>query len=232
MSNTVLITGTGRGLGVFLAEEYLERGAVVFGLNRAKRDGNELAAKHPDRYQVFECDVSNERQVREAADKIARLTTSVDILINNAAIYREKPFTQMNEFDADIVRVTFEVNAIGPLLVTKQFMPLVIAGKGKTIVNVSSEAGSISQCWRDREYGYCMSKAALNMQSVILQNKLRPQGVKVLAIHPGWMRTDMGGQDADLDPRATAAELVDTIAKNGSLDGPIYIDHAGKPMQW
>jgi NAD(P)-dependent dehydrogenase (short-subunit alcohol dehydrogenase family) len=124
----------------------------------------------------------------------------VDLLINDAAIYLDEPFTEANEFDADMARRTFDVNAVGPLLMTKHFLALVLAGSGKKIVNISSEAGSISQNWRSREYAYCMSKAALNMQSVILQRRVKDDGVKVLAIQPGWMRTAMGG--AGCGPRA------------------------------
>ncbi|HNX59145.1 MAG TPA: short-chain dehydrogenase, partial [Spirochaetota bacterium] len=68
--------------------------------------------------------------------------------------------------------------------------------------------------------------------SVILQNKLKPLGVKVLAIHPGWMRTVMGGADADLDPGEAAKDIVSAIENNSGFDTPVYIDYTGKPMQW
>jgi NAD(P)-dependent dehydrogenase (short-subunit alcohol dehydrogenase family) len=232
MSENVVITGGARGLGLFLVEQYLRRGARVFALNRGGETPPGLAAMGAGGLRVLACDVTQEAQVRGAAQEVAKAAGSVDLLVNNAAIYQEKPFTESNEFDADVARRTFDVNAVGPLLVTKHFLPLVLAGKGKTIVNVSSEAGSISTCWRDREYAYCMSKAALNMQSAILQNRVKPQGVKVLAIHPGWMRTEMGGPDAELDPAETARVLVATIDANRALERPIYIDYRGQPMSW
>jgi NAD(P)-dependent dehydrogenase (short-subunit alcohol dehydrogenase family) len=233
MPDQILITGTAKGLGLYLAEEYLSRGATVYALNRKTSPGEkDLAARFHDRFVVVRCDVSNEKQVKKAAEKVSAMTNGIDILINNAAVYMEKPFTDTNEFDAETAMATYEINALGPLRIAKYFHKLVVAGNGKTYVNISSEAGSISQCWREREYGYCMSKAALNMQSAILQNKLKPAGVKVLAIHPGWLRTDMGGKDADLDPKVTARELIDTIAKNSSPGGQTYIDYSGKPMQW
>lgn len=233
MPNTVLITGTGKGLGLFLAREYLLRGDTVFGLNQSFSPGEkELTKKYPDEFHFISCDVTKEKNVKKAASRIMKQTDAIDILINNAAIHREKPFTDTNEFDVNIVLKTFEVNTLGPLLVTKYFHEAVIRGTRKVFVNISSEAGSIGTCWRDREYGYCMSKAALNMQSVILQNKLKPHNVKVLAIHPGWMRTDMGGKDADLNPHDAAKEIIATIEKNSGFDTPIYIDHSGKAMQW
>ena len=228
---TVVITGTARGLGFCLAEAYLRQGATVIGLDRAEQT-SELPKTYGDRFRPIHCDITDEALVRRAAEETARFASAVDLLINNAAIYLEKPFTDANEFDADMARRTFDVNAVGPLLVTKHFLALVLAGSGKKIVNISSEAGSVSQNWRSREYAYCMSKAAVNMQSVILQQRVKDDGVKVLAIQPGWMRTAMGGADADLDPSESARGIVEVIACNSALDGPMYLDYTGKAWEW
>ncbi len=228
---TVVVTGAARGLGFCLAQAYLEQGATVFGLDRLDQTA-ELSRTYGDRFHALHCDITDEDQVRRAAEEVARVAGAVDLLIHDAAIYLEKPYTEATEFEADIVRRTFDVNAVGPLLVTKHFLPLVLAGSGKKIVYISSEAGSISHNWRSREYAYCMSKAALNMQSVILQRRVKDDGVKVLAIQPGWMRTAMGGADADLDPRELASGIVDVIARNSDIDGPPYLDHTGQPCEW
>ena len=228
---TVVVTGAARGLGYCLAEAYLKQGATVFGLDRLDQTP-ELTHAYGDRFHPIRCDITDEDQVRRAAEEVARAAGTVDLLINDAAIYLEKPFTDANEFDADMARRTFDVNAVGPLLVVKHFLPLVLAGSGKKIVYISSEAGSISQNWRSREYAYCMSKAAVNMQSVILQRRVKDDGVKVLAIQPGWMRTVMGGEDAELDPSESAAGIVDVIAGNAEIDGPMYFDYTGKVWEW
>jgi NAD(P)-dependent dehydrogenase (short-subunit alcohol dehydrogenase family) len=228
---TVVVTGAARGLGYCLAETYLKQGANVYGLDRLEQTAD-LTRTYGERFHALKCDITDEAQVRCAAEEVARAAGAVDLLINDAAIYQEKPFTEANEFDADVARRTFDVNAVGPLLVTKHFLPLVLAGSGKKIVNISSEAGSISQNWRSREYAYCMSKAALNMQSVILQRRVKDDGVKVLAIAPGWMRTAMGGADADLDPSESANGIADVIARNSDVDGPTYFDYTGKTWEW
>ena len=228
---TAVVTGAARGLGFCLAEAYLKQGATVFGLDLLDQTA-ELSRAYGDRFHALRCDITDEDQVRRAAEEVARAAGTVDLLINDAAINLEAPFTEANDFDADVARRTFEVNAIGPLLVTKHFLPLVLAGSGKKIVNISSEAGSISQNWRSREYAYCMSKAALNMQSVILQQRVKDDGVKVLAIQPGWMRTVMGGADADLDPSESARGIVDVIARNTDIDGPMHLDYTGKVWEW
>ena len=228
---TIVVTGAARGLGFCLAEAYLKQGATVFGLDRLDQTP-ELTHAYGDRFHPIRCDITDEDQVRRAAEEVARAAGAVDLLINDAAIYLEKPFTDATEFDADMARRTFDVNAVGPLLVVKHFLPLVLAGSGKKIVYISSEAGSISHNWRSREYAYCMSKAAVNMQSVILQRRVKDDGVKVLAIQPGWMRTVMGGEDAELDPSESAAGIVDVIAGNSEIDGPMYFDYTGKVWEW
>jgi len=111
-------------------------------------------------------------------------------------------------------------------------MGLLLENTRRLLVNISSEAGSIGSCWRKTEYGYCMSKAALNMASAILQNRYRDESVKVLALHPGWVRTDMGGREAPILPPESAKKLFALITKHWNPDDPIYYDLDGQTMQW
>jgi len=158
----------------------------------------------------------------------------LDILINNAGVFFSQTKLPLAEVDLDDghLESMMAVNAFGPLRVTRQFLPLLEKGRLKRIVNISSEAGSISDCGRDSWFGYCMSKAALNMQCGILQRHLKPKGFKVLAIHPGWLRTDMGGAEADLDPEVSAEAIFGLATRKWSLDDPIYMDYTGKPLNW
>ena len=105
---------------------------------------------------------------------------------------------------------------------------------GGLLVLISSEAGSIGKNWRPSEYGYCMSKAALNMFSQLLsvRENQRESGIQVIVLHPGWMRTDMGGPNADISADEAAAQIVKTLsARHGQL-GPPFIDRFGKAMGW
>ena len=126
----------------------------------------------------------------------------------------------------------YQANAIGPLMVVKYALPLLRKGNKKLIVNFSSEAGSIGACGRTREYSYCMSKAALNMASRILQNALKEEDIKVLALHPGWFSSDMGGAEAPITPSEAAEEIVKLILNPPGLDEPIFVDSNGETFEW
>lgn len=126
----------------------------------------------------------------------------------------------------------YDVNAVGPLRVVKEFLGLIRLGTNPKIINISSESGSISTCGREKEFDYCMSKAALNMGTKLLSNYLKKGHVTVLAVHPGWMRTDKGGANADLDPYETACRLVDLFDTLQEKNTPIFIDNRGEAYPW
>src|SRR5262249_57807923 len=127
---------------------------------------------------------------------------------------------------------TLDVNALGPLRVVQAFLPLLRAGRSPLLVNVSSEAGSIGPAGRDREFDYCMSKAALNMATRLLGNYLSG-AVRVLALHPGWLRTDMGGPHAALDPDAVAETVSERLlGDDPAPSSSLFIDHQGRPLPW
>jgi NAD(P)-dependent dehydrogenase (short-subunit alcohol dehydrogenase family) len=138
----------------------------------------------------------------------------------------------LEQADFSVYFPTYQVNAIGPLLVVKYALPLLRLGNQRLIVNFSSEAGSIGACWRTREYSYCMSKAALNMASQILQNALKEEGIKVLVLHPGWFSSDMGGANAPITPIEAAEEIVKLVLNPPGLDGPIFVAPDGEALEW
>jgi NAD(P)-dependent dehydrogenase (short-subunit alcohol dehydrogenase family) len=186
----------------------------------------------PGRVTWVELDVCEAASVAGASRSVRANADSLDVLINNAAINpRPDCDAVLGELDFDAMRLAYDVNAIGPLRMAQEFLPLLERGARKLIVNVSSEAGSLNHSWRDRTYGYCMSKAALNMQTTILDRALRARGFDAIAIHPGWMRTDMGGPKAHLDPRESASHMYDVI-NNATRETPRFVQHDGKPFPW
>jgi len=235
MTKTVFITGADKGLGRSLTKVFLEQGFHTFAGQFDPETGlPALEERFPDTLELIPLDVTDLSSVERAAVLVAEKTSALDILINNAGVFPGGSRVPLEELELSERRFfhTMDVNAFGPLRVTQQFLPLLREGEMKRIVNVSSEAGSIADCWRNQEYAYCMSKAALNMQSKILQNYLGPDGFKVLAVHPGWMRTDMGGAEADIHPDEAADGILDLAMRDWGVDDPIYFDYQGKQMRW
>ncbi len=234
MAKTVFITGADKGLGFSLVQKFLYKEMHVFaGQYQPNSDLSALAKAYPDRLTQIPLDVTQLDSVTRAADAVIQLTPALDILINNAGVMLETrtPLLEL-ELAHHPLFETLDVNTFGPLRMVQQFLPLLEKGEHKLILNISSEAGSITDCWRESEFAYSMSKAALNMQSKILQNHLKPRGFKILAVHPGWMRTDMGGADADINADEAAEGILNLAMKSWDLDDEIYMDYKGQPISW
>ncbi len=235
MKQGVLVTGADSGLGLSLVKRFLRGGFIVFaGVHRSAADLKALAEEYSDSLAFIPLDAANLDSVREAARQVSSQTSALDIVINNAGIHLKESRQMLEQLDlADgQLQQTMEVNAFGPLRIVQQFLPLLEKGGQKLILNVSSEAGSIADCRRENQFAYCMSKAALNMQTKILQNYLRPRGFKALAVHPGWMRTNMGGAEASLSPDESADGIFQLAAREWKADDPIYMDYQGNPLPW
>jgi NAD(P)-dependent dehydrogenase (short-subunit alcohol dehydrogenase family) len=225
----VLITGASRGFGAALAERFAARGDRVFA---GVRTGSEARVTESGGLALVPLDVADDASVHRARALVAAETPAIDVLVNNAAIRSRTVNEPVESIDFRDVAQTFDVNAIGPLRVVQAFLPMLRLGRSPILVNVSSEAGSLDWCKRERELDYCMSKAALNMATVILANYLRGR-VKVISLHPGWLRTDMGGPNAALDPHEVAKLVADVVIREAaSPSGSLFVDYEGKPMPW
>ena len=235
MTETIFITGADKGLGFALTTRFLSAGFHVFaGTYLPDSNLPDLRAQFPQALTIIPLDVRHMVSIRSAVKRVARHISGLDVLINNAGVHLEQQNTTLEQLDfADRhLEKTLAVNTFGPLRMTQQFTPLLAQGGRKLIVNISSEAGSIADCWRVGEFAYCMSKSALNMQAKLLQNALGPQGFKVLAVHPGWMRTDMGGAQADISADQSADGIFLLATRVWSPNDPIYLDYEGKALRW
>lgn len=233
MEYNILLTGANRGLGLEMTGRFLAQGHRVWTINRGRSDAlTAMQDGFKGRLHCLSGDMTDETSIKRAMEAVSTQTDRLDIVINNAAVHLERTAPTIESVDFSVYLTTFLVNSVAPLMVVKHSLNLLRKGGRKLIVNVSSEAGSISAAWRKSEYSYCMSKAALNMANQLLQNHLKGEGVKVLALHPGWFRSDMGGNQAPITPAEAAQNVVKIILERGDLSAPSYVDYNGNRMEW
>ncbi|SFM39037.1 NAD(P)-dependent dehydrogenase, short-chain alcohol dehydrogenase family [Paenibacillus sp. 1_12] len=241
MTKFAFVTGADRGLGYELVLQLLNRQYTVFA-GRYLRDWDQLHKAVPEydgRLIVMDLDVSDEASVQQAASVIKGHTSKLDVVINNAGIGGRKDDEIFGEIDFNNIIQLFNVNALGPLRVTQAILPLLMNGEDKLLVNISSEAGQINQTWREGWYGYCMSKAALNIQSNLVHNQLKNKGGRVLVIHPGWMKTYMSGKlndSADVAAEEAASQIIETLLQYQEnkevLTHPAFLNYKAEEMSW
>lgn len=238
----ILITGANRGLGYELAAAACARGHQVLACVRNPESSGtgsqlrlqSLVEQYPGQLTIVPLDVTSERSV-SAASSYARDNNwhHIDAVINSAAILlgREQ---KLEELDFAQVEDSFRTNLFGPMLVMKHFLPLLSAGgegsERPCVINISSEAGSYKGAYGG-DYSYALSKSALNMFTAQLRSLLAPRNAAVYAVHPGWIRTDMGGSKAPGDAAESANGILNIVEGNVVPDsGALFIDHRGKTM--
>jgi NAD(P)-dependent dehydrogenase (short-subunit alcohol dehydrogenase family) len=223
------VTGADRGLGFGITKSLLERGYEVYA--GSILDWHELPAlanEYPVQLKIVAFDVTNQSQVRETIEQIP----SLDLLVCNAGINRSAHLnTIFDGLDEEDILEEFKVNALGVLRTIQHALPCLEKGNSKRIAVVSSEAGSIGASYRTGWFGYCMSKAAVNMAVKNLHNDLSPKGFVFRLYHPGWIRSYMRGEknlEAHLDPEEAGRLAVEYFLANseslelGSFDGTVY----------
>lgn len=236
-----LVSGADRGLGLALAKGLLERGYGVFaGLLLEKGDAHkELEKAYSGRLRFVTLDIASDVSVEQTYERVQEETGVLDILVNNAAILGNISATVEDELDFAEMEQVFKVNTLGSLRMSNRFVPLLMDSRDKLIVNISSEAGSIGDCWRNSWYAYCMSKAALNMQSMLIHNQLSPKGGRVMVIHPGHVKTFMQGKldtAGKLIPEESAGSILDLVDKRLAPDYAgetmALLDYSGQVLPW
>jgi len=242
MPNTAYVTGADRGLGFALVEDLLKRGWHVFaGSFLSDRQGlDNLSGKYPGSLQVIILDISDISSVNAAAAEISSKINKLNLIINCAGIagMHDRDTTIFGEIDYEEILRHLNINAVGMLRVTKSVLDLLLNADDKRLVNITSLAGSVKLLTRKNQIGYTMSKAASNMQTKLLYNSLSPKGVKVFAIHPGWMHTQIFGDDADLmkgapfEPDQAAALILDFTLNAKQETDHVFFGNDGKPMEY
>jgi NAD(P)-dependent dehydrogenase (short-subunit alcohol dehydrogenase family) len=231
--NRILITGANRGLGLELTRLCAARGERVFaGCRFPERDTGlkDLCDRYPSQIDILSLEITDAASLEQCAQQVRSEVDALDMLINNAAINAEGE--TLRTFDAQRAAQQWMVNAVGQVLVAQKFLDLLKAGTNPKIINVTSEAGSISTMYRFRGYYYFGSKAAMNMFSRSMAWDPDTAGILTIALHPGWVRTHMGGSNADLSVTESAEGILKVIANLTSEDNGKFYTWDGKEYPW
>jgi len=229
----ILITGANRGIGLELARQYALRGDQVFAGCRSPKQAaglEKISVKYPGKVTLIPLEVTDEESIVQCAVRVAEEVEGLDILINNAAINLGDE--SLSEVVADGLLKTLHANAVGPVLVAQKFIHLLKNGIDPKIVNISSESGSISNMRHFRGYAYYGSKAAENMYTRSLACDPETAGITVIAVHPGWVRTDMGGPEAHLSAADSAAGILKVVDGLTPEDNSKFYTWEGAEYPW
>ena len=212
---TILITGASRGIGLELAGQCLQQGHRVLGTCRdpaGAKELQELAGQPPGNLEILQLNVEEEASIHEVARELENRGEAVDILFNNAGII---DWRTMAEVDADSMLQVYKVNVVGAMMVLRSFIPILGKAESPLVVNLSSRLGSITLRGNTQLGGaiaYSASKAALNMLTKQASIDLAGDGITVVSISPGWVRTDMGGKDAKYSVRESVERILQNVA--------------------
>ncbi len=225
---TILITGAGRGIGFEIARQAIDKGWTVIGSVRSAEAQRELAQKLPQ-MAVINFDVTD----HSAIEKVANAFHSpIDVLVNNAGILgpdRDRQTTSDMDFEG--FAKVLETNVLSPLKIAQVFMPLLKQGNNPRLINISSKMGRMEFSTSDI-LAYRASKAALNKVTQGLATDLRKDGVTCIAMHPGWVQSDMGGAEADITTEQSAFGILEVIQSLTIDDTCKFIDWDGTARTW
>jgi NAD(P)-dependent dehydrogenase (short-subunit alcohol dehydrogenase family) len=229
--STILITGANRGIGLELARCFARDDWRVLACCRSPELSDELqalAAQH-DRVSMHRLEVVDRAQIAELATRLK--AEAIDILVNNAGV--RGPLNQgFGETVPDAWLETFKVNCIAPMMISEAFVEMVARSRLRIIAAVGSVMGSIAENSSGGHYAYRTSKAAVHMVAKGLSVDLADRGIISVALHPGWVRTRMGGPEAPLSVEASAQGVKKVLLGLSIRDSGCLIDPQGTKRAW
>jgi NAD(P)-dependent dehydrogenase (short-subunit alcohol dehydrogenase family) len=222
----VVVTGANRGIGLELVRQLLARGDQVEAACRRPDDARELRATGARLHAV---DVADGASVAAFARALG--DAPIDLAINNAGVFGDLR-QRVQDFDFEAALRTFEVNALGALRVSQALLPHLRRGVGKKLAYISSVLGSLTGTTAPDNLAYRMSKAALNMIARSIAFELHDDRIISIAVHPGWVRTAMGGPNAPTTPGEAAAAILARIDAATVTDSGEFLDTRGARCAW
>ena len=221
---TAIITGANRGLGLEFVRQLMDSNWTVYAICRTP--SKELLALQPA--QVFVGDVRSQSDIQTVFESIQG---PIDVLINNAGI-ADGRWPTLEDVDWDVALDVLHVNAVAPMMVTQTALPLLRKADNPCVAMVTSLMGSIADCHSGRSYAYRASKTALNMFTAAARNELQNSGIRSVLLHPGWVKTDMGGQNAPVDVMTSVAGMLEQIHSTSIEHSGRFVEYTGAILPW
>lgn len=224
---TILVTGANRGIGLALVKSFAKDGWKVHACCRNLERSKTLKTV-PGDITRHKLDVTDRLKVESLARELA--DEAIDILVNNAGVYNTREGFGSTDYEAWTEMLA--VNTQSPLRMVEHFADLVAKSERKVIANLSSRLGSISAVEKGGSYPYRTSKCALNMVTKLLSVDLVDRGITTVALHPGWVQTDMGGKDAEIDVEKSASGLRAVLERIGPDQNGGFFNYDGSAIAW
>lgn len=225
---TVLVTGAGRGIGLEFVRQLLAAKKNVVAWVRDTQKATELMAlqkQNPAQLTVQTVDVTNDDSIKKAVSQL----TSLDLVINNAGVLLDGS-DKFASLPIEKLKQTFEVNVYGPMRVAQHTLPLLQKSTSPVLATISSKMGSIEDNTSGGYYAYRMSKTAVNMFTKSFSVDF-PK-IKTLALHPGWVQTDMGGAGATTTPQQSVTGLLRTLLEPQKYKTGSFVNFEGDILPW
>lgn len=232
MTQGILITGANRGIGLELATQYAGLGWRVYATCRqpeAAHELIELSARQPERVSIHPLNVANDRQISALAQALRG--ESIDMLFNNAGVYGPEA-QEFGSVVGDEWIEAFRINSIAPLKLMQAFVEHVAASRLRLMVGMTSKMGSMADNGSGGYYVYRASKAALNAVLKSAAIDLKPRGITVLVLHPGWVKTEMGGPNALISPAECVTKLRAILDRATPADSGMFYQVDGSVVPW
>ena len=228
----ILITGASRGIGLAMVRYGMEKGWDVLACCRHPQQAEKLlsmAQLSNGRVSVYVADMSELATIQALAYELRN--ESIDMLINNAGVYGSER-NSFGQVDAQDWVETFKVNTIAPLKMSEAFIEQLSMGHNKVIACLSSKMGSMDDNTSGGSYIYRSSKAALNAVAKSMSIDLAERGIKCVVLHPGWVKTEMGGPNAEITTKESVSKIFNTLLSLKMKDSGRFIDIDGTDIAW